>query len=72
MPRTAVNRLFILDGGSIEIDQNRVPVSARRAERWLSTPVPIFLIQTDSIISFSTVVVIRGLQQMTRKPYGAL
>jgi N-acyl homoserine lactone hydrolase len=48
MVRTTVKRLYILDGGYLEVDQTRVQLETRVKERWLKTPSPMYLIQTES------------------------
>lgn len=48
------DRLYVLDLGALEIDQERLPLR-RRSERWITTTVPAYLIQAGSaLILFDT------------------
>ncbi|GAB6172104.1 N-acyl homoserine lactonase family protein [Paradesulfitobacterium aromaticivorans] len=47
MPKTTVKRLYVLDGGALKVDQNRLAISTRRTDRWIIIPIPLYLIQTE-------------------------
>jgi len=49
----SVEKLYVIPGGFIEVDQTKVPI--KKGDRWLVTPVPYYLIQTgDANILFDT------------------
>ncbi len=47
MLKTSVKRLYVFDGGSLNVDQDRMRFSHRKAERWMTVPIPFYLIQTE-------------------------
>ncbi|MHB1126524.1 MAG: N-acyl homoserine lactonase family protein [Bacillota bacterium] len=46
--KTVVKRLYVINGGMLQTDQSRVAMETKITERWLTAPVPMYLIETEN------------------------